>query len=457
MNDQPEPTTASEPAAEPVAADRPSPWASPLGRWLRGLVLDASSDLPSLSEVIAPVREELERVSALGILFVRLVPRGRLLEIYSWREIDEIYRSISRMALGQLGIGLRHLDLPTDVGLQGEGFAVVLSGPREHDSLSVAEVEAIGDRLAAGIAQGLGEALVSRVHQRLDLAVGASVLERPHGDVTLEDAVVAALVAADASARASQAAREAQLAEELGEVLAGDRFSLRFRPLVDLDSGAIAGWEAGFSGPADSKLEPEDVLLDIAGRGGIEHRLLDTFHGRLLAEDALLTRDGGFLIVRAGSSELLESAVRVNSLLYHGGGRRLSAGDIVFLVDAADALAHFPSSLMSFRSASELGFGLALDLRPDCPLPLDHIRQLEPGYLRLSGRSVQGLHRNQDEFDLLLMIARFAARHDVRVIAADCGDRNEVLVLQRAGVDYASGDYLAPAADRPERPGVQLP
>ncbi|GAB4253585.1 MAG: hypothetical protein Kow00129_14680 [Thermoleophilia bacterium] len=120
-------------------------------------------------------------------------------------------------------------------------------------------------------------------------------------------------------------------------------------------------------------------------------------------------------------------------------------------------LRHFPTSLVSFRSVAELGFGLALDLRPDCPLPLDHIRQLEPGFLRLSGRSVQGIHRKQDEFDLLLLLARFAARHGIKVLTGDCSDRNELLVLQRAGVDYVSGDYLAPGDTRPLRPVVQLP
>ena len=65
---------------------------------------------------------------------------------------------------------------------------------------------------------------------------------------------------------------------------------------------------------------------------------------------------------------------------------------------------------------------------------MDYLREIEPDFLRVGGRSVKGLHQHQDEFELLLMLSRFAARHDMRLIASDCREKGEMLALKRAGV-----------------------
>ena len=93
----------------------------------------------------------------------------------------------------------------------------------------------------------------------------------------------------------------------------------------------------------------------------------------------------------------------------------MTAGNVVFVLAGADAVRHMATIAEALRSASEMGFKLAIEVPPDCALPLDYLREIEPDFLRVGGRSVKGLHQHQDEFELVLMLSRFAVRHDMRL------------------------------------------
>jgi EAL domain-containing protein (putative c-di-GMP-specific phosphodiesterase class I) len=104
-----------------------------------------------------------------------------------------------------------------------------------------------------------------------------------------------------------------------------------------------------------------------------------------------------------------------------------------------------------------MGFQLALDIPADGPLSLDHLREFDPDLLRISGRTIRRLDEHQDEFELVLMLARFATRHGMRLLAADCEERGELLGLRRAAVHLAQGDFFAPYTAEISRPRIELP
>ena len=120
------------------------------------------------------------------------------------------------------------------------------------------------------------------------------------------------------------------------------------------------------------------------------------------------------------AQELLEAAVRVFSLLFHRTKTFLSPANVVFLVEASEVTAHFPPVLAASRSLAEMGFKFGVNVASDGPLPLELLRDLDPDLLRVGGRTVYGIGRHEDEFELVAMLCRFAERHGMRVIAADC-------------------------------------
>jgi EAL domain-containing protein (putative c-di-GMP-specific phosphodiesterase class I) len=133
-------------------------------------------------------------------------------------------------------------------------------------------------------------------------------------------------------------------------------------------------------------------------------------------------------------------------------GTPVTPGNVLFLIDAAEATRYFAPVEASFRALAQMGFKLGIDLRADQPLPLDRLRQLRPDLLRVGGRRVRGIATDLDEFELILMLARCAERQGFGLLAADCRDRADADALRRAGVSLLQGDYLALPSTRPTRP-----
>jgi EAL domain-containing protein (putative c-di-GMP-specific phosphodiesterase class I) len=416
------------------------------------VVWDSTSTLPSLSAVMEPVRRELDKTPALGVLFLRLERWGDAEDLFTWRELDDAYQDLSRLVSALLGKDLRRVDLPTDLGMHGEGLAVILSAPRELPCIDLETVEAVARRLDASIGGHLADSLAPELHQRLTVQVGAATIERPAGDETLEDSVLAGLVAAEAAASQKQRRQVQVISEKIDEALTNDGLSVLYQPVYDLAAGTVAGFEAQLSGPFLLGLQHGDVLLDAADRGGLTHRLFDSYHEAAVAQAARALAPQEFMLLRVAASGLLGSAVRVMSSLYGNQGGRFGPANVIFLLEGTEVSSQLAAGLVAFRSVSEMGFRLALDLPAGCAPCLDHLRELRPDILRVSGRAVHGLAHRPDEYELLLMLSRFAGRHRMKLLAAGCSDRAEALRLRKVGVSLASGSYLAAAGPRPSRP-----
>jgi EAL domain-containing protein (putative c-di-GMP-specific phosphodiesterase class I) len=402
------------------------------------------------------VRRELESTPSLAVLFVRIERWGDVSRLFSWREVDAAFDSASRLADEMLGRELRQLDLPADLG-QGEGLAIVLSPPRGGGELRPADLETVAERVGDAIRRYFAGSLAQELHERLTVEVGAGSIRRPTGDGTLEESLVAGLDEAAAAAVSKVGERLEDMRADLVQALEQGGPQVRYQPVLDLTARRVAGFEALPEGPFSRGLNHADVLVDVGARAGLTYRLYDAYHQVALGEPAGSIASHEFLLLRSSVPELLEAAVRVTSALYGRAHANLSQGNIAFLLPGAELLADFPAGMAAVRSVGEMGFKIAVDLDPGCAPALDELRELEPDFLRMGGRSVRRVSSQPDEFELLLMMSRFAGRHNIQLLAADCLERAEILALRRAGVRLASGGYLAPAGPRPARPELHLP
>ncbi|MCL5942663.1 MAG: EAL domain-containing protein [Actinobacteria bacterium] len=433
-----------------------SVWSSPLGSWLRGLVDDPASALPSLSRVVETVRQELDKVPALGVLFVRMEQWGAARRLFGWDGVQSAYDTLTSLTLDMVGSGLRRLDLPADLGLRSEGFAIILSAARSGESPTLAQVDAVAERLAVAAREHLAERLPVELADRLSVDVGAGLIPCPDSAGTLERVLIEGLAAAEEAARAKQARRLEELRAHLQGVLEAGPLGVLFQPIVESVSGGVVGFDVVPRGPGFLNLEYGDVLLDVAGRTALTREAYERYHeAALVATEGIL---GGrdLLVLRTGVSELVAGAVRVMSQLYGRENPGLTPANVVFLVDTAELAAHFPISLAAFRSVEDMGFRLAVDVFSDGLLPLDQLHELNVDLMRVGGRMVHDVQRRQDEFELLLMLTRFAGRHGARVLAADCRQRAEVAALRKAGVNLLQGEYFAPGLPQPVRPEVSF-
>lgn len=434
-----------------------SAWASPLGAWLRGILDDPTSNVPSIARAFEALRVELDQAPVLGVLFVRLEYWGIAGQLCGWTDFERVYRAVSGVALEMMGKGLRRLDLPVDLGVHGQGLAVFLSAPRSDEPLEPSVVEVVAERVTVAVRENLKQELDPRVGERISVVVGAALLRRPEGDVTLEDAVVASLVAADEASREKEQEHLGRLSAQLEQALAEEGISVSYQPVVDRVTKRVVGFDSLPEGPHFLELRLGDVLLDVACRCGLSHRAYDAYHAAALAGAEGSVTGDDLLILHVSGQELLEAAVRVFSMLFHRTHTFLSPANVVFLVEASDVTAHFPPVLAASRSLADMGFKFGVNVASDGPLPLELLRELSPDLIRVGGRTVYGVGRHEDEFELVALLSRLAARRNMRVLAADCADPAEVVALRRAGVDLLQGDLLAPRTDRPVKVEVIVP
>ncbi len=434
-----------------------SVWSSPLGVWLRSMVDDDAGALPSLARAVEAVRRELDKVPVLGVLFIRVERWGDAYRLFGWHGAEAAYEALTSTTVDMAGSGLRRLDLPADLGLRGEGFAIVLSASRSSDIPTHSQIDMVAERLAVIARERLVEKVPASLAERLSVEVGAGLIRRPEGEATLENTLVAGLVEAEEAARLKQQRRCEERGARLREALASGSLAAVYQPIVETVGGQVVGFDAQLEGPSHHGLDLGDVVFDVAGRTGQARDVHEAYHERALAcaEGVLEGRD--LLVLRVGLSELVESAVRVMAMLYGWQKCTLTPTNVVFLVDAGRLSQHFPTSLAAARSVAEMGFKLAVDVSADSLPPFDELQELNVDLVRVGGRLVRDLQRHQDEFELVLMLTRFAGRHGARVLAADCAQRTEAVALRKAGVNLVQGDHISPSSPRPLRPDTILP
>lgn len=193
------------------------PWGSSsarefLSRRLRTLVYDGSSPLPSFLEAVNAARAELELTPTLGVLFVRIDYVGFAAELFSAEDIAAMYSTIAKAARALIGVHLRKVDLPADLGLAEEGFAILLSRPRDQEALTAADVAGVAARYAREIWRVFREVLPTELSRRVLVHVGGGLVRRPSEQETIVEALVSGLGDAYEDAIAKQNTHLQQLA-----------------------------------------------------------------------------------------------------------------------------------------------------------------------------------------------------------------------------------------------------
>jgi len=430
-------------------------------------VYDGSSPLPSFLEAVNAARAELEFTPALGVLFVRIDYMGFAAELFGAEDIAAMYSTIAKAARALIGVHLRKVDLPADLGLAEEGFAILLSRPRDQEALTAADVAGVATRYAREIWRVFRDTLPTELSRRVLVHVGGGLVQRPSERETIVEALVSGLGDAYADAIAKQNAHLQQLATSVKSGMESGRLDVTYQPVVALEESKVVGFHAGLASTAEAPLGAEDALFDVARRAGFAEAAYRAYHRNAIAGAEGAMNGDEWLLVWVGAAELISSAVVEMGQLFAERGRpgpgtgsaavapaALSPANVVFLVDAMDLMGSPASSALGFRSAADMGFKLGLDVWTGGPLPLDYVRGLNLDVIRLGGRLVAGLADDPDLFEVASLLVRFARRHGITTVAAECTTSLQVERARSLGVDCVQGPLIAPYADVPSRPSV---
>lgn len=431
--------------------------ADAFARRLRSVAYDARAALPSLLDGLTELRRQFDNAPAVGALFVRVSYPSRAIRYFSWEQIVGIYDALALTARGLVGVTLRNVDLPADLGLAQEGFAVLLSRPRERGVLHRADVQRVAERYGTAIRHALQEAFAPGLTRRISVEVGSGLMERPQEGQTLEDVLVAGLTEAYEGALRLQEQHLCEVARSIEETLGSGGVAVSYQAIVAATSGLPAGFSALLASSGEAPLSGEEMLIDAARSSGAVSAVYRAFHARAIEGAKAELREDEWLLLPVGMSELIDCAVLDMAALFDEGQvRGIGPSNLVFMVDSLELFAGFPASPAAFKAAAEIGFGLGVDIMLDSLPPLDHLRALSPDFVRLGGRLVEALPSDPDAFELAALLARFCRRHGMRLLGAGCRSAVEYDALRRVGVDLVQGPYVAPCTEVPSRRSFNL-
>ncbi|MGE0879865.1 MAG: putative bifunctional diguanylate cyclase/phosphodiesterase [Acidimicrobiia bacterium] len=346
--------------------------------------------------------------------------------------------------------------------LGGDEFAILVDAP-SLEALAIGRriVAVIGEpvRLDMGIAQ-------------LGASVGVVALERRHDvDTVLAEADIAMYAAkADGKGRAivyrpemsEEFLRRLELRRSICTVLDTGDISLRYRPLVDLDTGRITGFDAlpGWHHPMLGDLGPAEFLPMAEETGhvvSIGRWMLSTALEQVAAWSAANpTVERPTLSVPVSAQQLLDRcfADDVAYLLEHTG---VPAGSLVLSLPAF-ALTHHDTALVDgLVRLHELQVRIGIDgyaggnvtLARLKGVPLDRVTvavSLIGDGCDVDGRAVE----NDTALDVLRAVVALAESLGIEVVAGEVSD-HRLLELARDGhCSTAVGQYLSAPLSPPE-------
>lgn len=222
------------------------------------------------------------------------------------------------------------------------------------------------------------------------------------------------------------------------EVLAGDRLSMAFQPIVDLRSGELVGAEALARFRSEPYRTPDLWFNDAWASGlGIE---LEIHAIRQALASLLAMPEHVYLSVNAAPRTLLSRDLQ--DLLAGVSGDRL----MVELTEH-ELVADYDEMSAAISRLRARGTRLAIDDAGAGFSSFQHILRLRPDVIKLDRSLTTGVDANPVRFALASALVTFAGSLGARICAEGVETSSELVALQKLGVAFGQGYFLGrPAA-----------
>ncbi|MFG2334400.1 aminotransferase class I/II-fold pyridoxal phosphate-dependent enzyme [Streptomyces sp. NPDC048604] len=387
---------------------------------------------------------------------------------------DELLVAVAR----RLTSALRLSDTAARLG--GDEFAVLIEGARE-----VRDAESLASQIVSTL---------SRPFHLTDGAVSASTsvgvaTTRDSGDVEeLLGHADLALYAAKAAGKKRWRVFEPdqhtgliarhELQAGLDTAIAEHAFALRYQPIMDVASGALAGFEALVRWPHERRgMVPPEQFITLAEESGhitplgawvLEHAAAEIARWqRLLPSQPLYAnvnvsarqfRDPGFLD-------------EVRRVLDTSG---LASGSLVLELTETVLMRQDDQIRITMRELKELGVTIAIDDFGTGFSSLSYLRDFPIDILKVDKSFIDDIPTDHQQVALVEGIVRIADVLGLRVVAEGIENEDQRALLAGMGCQYGQGFYYArpmaareaerflyeapsPPAEQPSRPARRLP
>ena len=368
---------------------------------------------------------------------------------------DELLRAAGR----RLARCIRAGDLVARLG--GDEFAILCQPPDAPERAAVDVAERVLEAFQLPISVGNHLLPVG-----LSVGVATSALSGGRPENLLRDADVAMYEAKETGkgryaifdpAMRDVVVRRHGLHQELERAIEHRKLTVRFQPIIDLESGQTRAMEAlvRWEHPTRGSLTPLE-FIPLAEETGLIVPL-----GRFVLEEACRRAQGWSstgeplsVQVNLSARELEHEGLieTVTTVMRETG---IDPRRLVFEITETLLVRNAEKGAATLNALRDLGVRLALDDFGTGYSSLSYLRTLPLDVLKIAKEFVDGIAINGNDAAFVRLIVELAGTVGLTVIAEGIESADQLEVLQRLGCDQGQGFLYAPALDD-ERPWLRL-
>src|SRR5215813_7653401 len=228
----------------------------------KNLLFDSVTELPTVPVIIDALRDRLLDNRDLGVLFVDVEQYSHIEETYGWEVFDSLLRSTGKALRRMLGTVFGAEDFVAVNRAGGSDFYIFTTLDISGDA--VARLQRKSRQVEESLRANLDEAFGARIHKRIGVFVGHSVIHS-NPQMRVERLVYRALREAIAIASTKEEERQTTLRETFKDILRKRRIRTVYQPIFDLATMELYGHEALTRGPLETAFESPELLFQFAG------------------------------------------------------------------------------------------------------------------------------------------------------------------------------------------------
>lgn len=406
-----------------------------------------SDELPSYHERLEELSGALAERGALGVLAIDATTLGEIEFEYGTAAFEEVRQRLMRTLLEQRGKDFRSTDVVALEAPRSLRFLLFLDHKRRKGvAATAADLRAVRARLVGSMLPGLARAAFPYVKSQLRLDVGYGMaIHNPlvHPERALARALREALATADHLRRGEELAS----LERIQDLIAGERLTTVYQPILSLREQGVLGFEALSRGMRGSGCETAALLFAAAG----EHHLLLELD-RLCRRKAFLNSSrlptSARLFVNTLPATIRDPQFRGRPLIEFLEQARVDPRRVVIEITENLVIENYSLFREAMAYFTDLGMAFAVDDVGSGYSGLESIARLRPAFLKIDMSLVRDVHASLVNREMVKAIVGMGQGIGSLVIAEGIQTREEADAVAEIGADYGQGFYFG----RPDRP-----
>jgi EAL domain-containing protein (putative c-di-GMP-specific phosphodiesterase class I) len=388
--------------------------------------------------------ESQARGRRLGVIVLEFPTLAALEAAHGWEVSDRFVAGVASHLAAVRGRDLPGSALITLDGVYGNTFPVfVWEGPAGEDVTGPYLAEA-GARLSRLLETRLRTAPWAPEPAPVDFSVGHAVV-RANPSARFERMVHQAIREARGMTVREADRLQSERTSQLSAILREGRLTTHYQPIVDMEQGAIMGYEALTRGPRDTPFEVPKVLFACSHDARLAAQLdalcrlqaLRNARGFDPTKKLFLNSLAETLSVPGFVEQNLQAALEEAAL---------QPRNLVLEITERTAIEDFEAFGHELDGLRRLGFLVAIDDVGTGYASLQAVSEVQADFLKIDISLIKNIHQSLIKQDLVHSLLQVAARTRSRVIAEGIESAEEYRTLRDCGVRYGQGFYFGPPA-----------